>query len=92
MFGHPLAANWFDGSMRIVNETALLEPTFALHRPDRVMLGTTETLVIEYKSGDRNPSHQRQLSRYMRLMEQVQEMPVRGFVWYINENELIEVE
>lgn len=92
MFGHPLAANWFDGSMRIVNETALLEPAFALHRPDRVMLGTTETIVIEYKSGDRNPSHQRQLSRYMRLMEQVQEMPVRGFVWYINENELIEVE
>ena len=92
MFGHPLAVHWFDGSMRIVNETALLEPTFALHRPDRVMLGTTETIVIEYKSGDRNPSHQRQLSRYMRWMEQVQELPVRGFVWYINENELIEVE
>lgn len=91
MISNPIAADWFNGKMKIINETAILEPTFQLRRPDRVMIGQNEIIVVDYKSGKRNASHKKQITDYMGLIKSSSSKEVSGYIWYINENEIVAV-
>jgi hypothetical protein len=44
--------NWFDGTFRVVNERNILTGAHGLKRPDRIMIGKNEVIVVDYKSGE----------------------------------------
>lgn len=83
--------HWFDGSYRVYNELEILEPGGYVSRPDRVLLGA-ETFVIDFKFGKkRESSHIKQVQRYMDLMRRMGKAYVKGYIWYPQEGEIIEL-
>jgi len=84
--------NWFDGSLRSYNELEILSPGGAVSRPDRVLLGQDISFVIDFKFGElKNNSHLRQVAAYMSLVSKISNTAVKGFLWYLEENDIVEV-
>ncbi len=83
--------HWFDGSMKTFNELEIIEPGGRISRPDRVLMGA-EAIIIDFKFGAGRPnSHINQVSRYMELVKEMGLAYVKGYLWYLEENEIIEV-
>ncbi|MEN6619174.1 MAG: UvrD-helicase domain-containing protein [Rikenellaceae bacterium] len=83
--------HWFDGSFRIYNELEIIEPGGKISRPDRVLIGE-EAIVIDFKFGTSRPkSHERQVVRYMSLIKGMGIVDVKGYLWYLEENDVVEI-
>ncbi len=93
MLEHPTARRWYDGSGRVVRETPIIGGCIETsRRADRIVLypdGTAE--VIDYKFGEERPSHKRQVRGYMALLEQMGYGPIRGYLWYPETDQIVEV-
>lgn len=93
MLGHPMAQRWYDGSGKVVREIPIIGggiPTSL--RPDRLVLypdGSAE--VIDYKFGDKRSGHKRQVRGYIEILRQMGYSPVRGYLWYPEIDEIVEV-
>ncbi len=88
--------HWFDGTYRVLNERPLLHPGELMKRPDRVMTDADGgAIVIDYKFGDPSniKAHRRQVGEYMgRLMATGRFTHVKGYIWYVNHQQIEEVE
>ncbi|MFA5850461.1 MAG: UvrD-helicase domain-containing protein [Bacteroidales bacterium] len=83
--------HWFDGACEVLNELEIIEPGGRISRPDRVLIGSQST-VIDFKFGSqKSVSHERQVARYMSLISGMGIEPVKGYLWYLEDNEIIEV-
>ncbi len=86
---------WFAPGAAVRREAAILSPDGGEYRPDRVVLfpdGSAQ--VVDYKFGAPQPGYARQVERYKSLYRQMGYAPVRGFLWYLQENpggEIVEV-
>ena len=79
---------WFvTEGVRILNEAPLLGPDGAELRPDRVVLRSDgSAAVIDYKFGEPEKEHVRQVRSYMDVYRALGHAPVTGTLWYIREN------
>jgi hypothetical protein len=84
--------DWFSGKWEIRNEASILTPEGYNFRPDRVMVKDNHALVVDFKFGAELPSHLKQVSKYMDLLNGMGYETTKGFVWYVDENRIIEVE
>ncbi len=83
--------HWFDGSYKVLNELEIIEPGGKISRPDRVLQGG-EVYVIDFKFGKRKESsHVNQVKRYTNLLRSMGKVFVKGYVWYPENGEIIEV-
>jgi CRISPR/Cas system-associated exonuclease Cas4 (RecB family) len=83
--------HWFDGTFKVYNELEILEPGGNISRPDRVLLGA-EAFVIDFKFGKkRESSHIKQVQKYMDLMRRMGKVYVKGYIWYPQDGEIIEL-
>ena len=88
----PMAARWFDGTARVINERPVLKGGYMTKRPDRLLIypdGHAE--VVDYKFGkiDTTGKYNRQIGEYVkRLRETGRFTAVIGYIWYVNENEI----
>ena len=81
---------WFGGNYRVFNELEIIEIDGSISRPDRVLL-SADAIVIDFKFGEKKErSHIRQIERYTRLLRETGIAYVRGYLWYLNLNEIIE--
>lgn len=87
--------NWFSGKYTLHNECSIIshdeEGKTVTFRPDRVMTGSNEIVVLDYKFGKQNAEHQEQVKNYMNLLSQMVHKNVQGYLWYVNSNNLISV-
>lgn len=84
-------AEWFSGKYQVLTEAEILTPDGSVYRPDRLMINGQEAVIVDYKFGDvKRPEHVRQVRTYMRLVGQMG-YAVRGYLYYIEQNERIEV-
>ena len=91
MLEHPIARKWFLGDYRILNEATLLSPDLTL-RPDRIMIAGEQAIVADYKSGEvRSDSHRKQVVRYCQTLQKAGFREVTGYIWYVRENDLLQV-
>jgi ATP-dependent exoDNAse (exonuclease V) beta subunit len=90
MVNHPVARGWFSDKWKILTENDLLTPEETF-RPDRMMLGDGCAVVVDFKTGERRDSHASQVKRYAQLLRETGIPDVRSFLWYIRENEVLEV-
>ncbi|MBL7968095.1 MAG: UvrD-helicase domain-containing protein [Prolixibacteraceae bacterium] len=84
--------SWFDGSFRIVNERSILTGMNGIKRPDRIMIGENEVIVVDYKSGESElDKYKYQLRSYIRELKNCGYQNVSGYIWYTRMNKRIAV-
>ncbi|MBQ7268734.1 MAG: UvrD-helicase domain-containing protein [Bacteroidales bacterium] len=83
---------WFSpDSARVLDERDLCDEQGNIHRPDRVIIRDGRVEIIDYKFGVQEKEHIAQVERYKRLYGKLGYGDVRGFLWYVNENQIISV-
>ncbi len=88
---------WFAPKWRLYNECTILRYDKATgqtieHRPDRVMTDGKEWIVVDFKFGQRNDrAYFEQVRGYMDLISQMGGTNIKGYIWYVMRNEIVEV-
>ena len=83
---------WFpeDGSA-VFNERSVFDTDGSEHRPDRVVVLPDRTIIIDYKTGERDKGYTRQLQRYIRLYRQMGYPSVSGHIWYLHDGAIEDI-
>ncbi|MES2627938.1 MAG: PD-(D/E)XK nuclease family protein, partial [Bacteroidota bacterium] len=85
---------WMGNALKAMNEMELLSFAGAdaeIIRPDRVVFGDSNTLVVDYKTGSQLPKHHKQVQQYIRALQQLNYPNVSGKLVYIDSQTVIEV-
>lgn len=91
LFELPQFQSWFGGDYLTLAEQGILLPGGHQKRPDRVLIGENEVLVIDFKTGEKYSSHPKQVKEYIGLVNQLSQKPVKGYLCYLEPTEIIEV-
>ena len=87
--------DWYSDKYRLFNECSILcnDPNgkLQLKRPDRVMLYGNDVQVVDFKFGKPSPSYRKQVLEYMQLLTDMGYAGVKGYLWYVDENEVVAV-
>lgn len=87
---HP---EWFSGASLARNELTVFGADGSRNRPDRVVYAPDGGVtVIDYKFGSERNSYLRQVHRYMDLYREMGYPSVRGYVWYVPDDKVVEVD
>ena len=93
----PQVASWFEpGRWQLFNECTILsnDPQtgrIVERRPDRVMTDGHETIVVDFKFGREREEYHEQVRQYMQLLTTMGHQRVRGYLWLVYTNKIIEV-
>ncbi|MDD2799431.1 MAG: UvrD-helicase domain-containing protein [Bacteroidales bacterium] len=88
----PNVDKWFMPDTKVLNEAEILLPEGVHYRPDRVVFFESEVHVIDFKFGQNKlQKYHRQVSTYMSLISRMGHTVVKGFLWYVELNEVEEV-
>ncbi|MFZ4455376.1 MAG: UvrD-helicase domain-containing protein [Bacteroidales bacterium] len=80
---------WFSEQAKVLNEVEILLPDGAHYRPDRVVFINDEVHVIDFKFGQtKAKKYQRQVSTYTNLIFEMGYNSVKGFLWFVELNEV----
>ena len=95
-FSNPKVKEWFGGGWTLFNECSILsyDPTadkLTEHRPDRVMKRGDEVQIVDFKFGKPQPEHTDQVRRYISLMHSMGYTDVKGYLWYVYSDNIVEV-
>ncbi|NLX65433.1 MAG: UvrD-helicase domain-containing protein [Bacteroidales bacterium] len=84
--------DWYSGKYTILNETQLLHPSTGFSRPDRVMIGDNEVIVVDYKFGElEETKYIRQVQQYMKSIREMGYRSVQGFIFYVKQGKVLPV-
>jgi CRISPR/Cas system-associated exonuclease Cas4 (RecB family) len=89
LFALPQVQSWFDASYQSLTEQGILLPGGGQRRPDRILLGKKEALVIDFKTGVKRESHLSQVKEYMVLVATLTQLPVTGYLCYLEPTEIV---
>ena len=91
---NPISGHWFDKGWKEFKECSIIfrkkNGEIKERRPDRVIVNKDETIVIDYKSGEKNDRHKDQIRLYMYLLKKMGYKNVKGFVWYFMTGDIVE--
>ena len=90
-FSNKIVSSWFSDKWTVFNECNIMQlknGKIVEDRPDRVITDGNETIVIDYKFGHKNAAYSKQVQRYMNLMQQMGYPNVKGYLWYVNLDEV----
>lgn len=92
LISDPEVKSWFDGTYRIVNERNILTGKNGIKRPDRIMIGPEDVVIVDYKSGDvESESYKSQVRSYIRELTDCGYPQVSGYIWYTKTNRRVRV-
>ncbi|MBE9469367.1 MAG: UvrD-helicase domain-containing protein [Bacteroidetes bacterium] len=84
--------SWFSPEWQVKNETDILLNDGKVKRPDRVLIGDNEAIVIDYKFvNEEKPEYVSQVSNYVSYLLKMGYENVKGYIWYVNQNNVVEV-
>lgn len=89
LFAFPQVKGWFDPELPTLTEQGILLPGGVQKRPDRILIGEEEALVIDFKTGVKRESHAHQVQEYMALVKTLTQVPVKGYLCYLEPTEII---
>ena len=90
-------AKWFSPEMKVFNECSILFYDAEIgqvreRRPDRVIYNNDEITVIDFKTGRKLVRHQEQVREYMSLLHDMGYKNISGYLWYIQQHNIVKVE
>lgn len=89
-------AEWFSGRWKLFNECTILsydeeKQATVSHRPDRVMTDGRQMIIVDFKFGNPKPEYNRQVREYITLVSQMGYKNVKGYLWFVYSNKIVEV-
>lgn len=88
----PQVAEWFEpGRWTLYNECSILTTDGGTRRPDRVMTDGSQTIVVDFKFGSERTDYHDQVREYMNLLTEMGMPQVRGYLWFVYSNKIVEV-
>ncbi len=88
---HSKIADWFSREWEVRTEVPVLLPGGEENRMDRLMVKEKKAIVLDYKTGNRKKSDEKQVLEYMEVLRQMNFPEVEGYLLYLAESEVIEV-
>lgn len=82
---------WFDVGAETRNESELLLEDGKILRPDRLVLKGNKAIVIDYKTGDEDPQHEKQIRNYGTVLRQMGYAETDLFLFYPQLKKTVEV-
>ena len=90
----PQVSDWFSDRWTVFNECSILsieDGKMMEHRPDRVIKNDKELKVIDFKFGKPKEEYHTQVRQYMDLLSGMGYPNVKGYLWYVYPNKIVEV-
>jgi len=84
-------ANLFTNFDELKNERSILLANGETYQPDRVVVKNNITYLVDYKTGEQSPTHEKQLSNYKSLLTQMGYQNISSYLLYIKSGELVGV-
>lgn len=85
----PETAPWFDPSCQVLKEPDILTNKKTIKHPDRIVIKDQTVTVVNYKFGEKKEKrHQGQIRNYMKLIHEMGYQEVKGYLWYVERNEI----
>lgn len=88
--------DWFSNRWKLFNECAIIQYDATTdevleHRPDRVMTDGNEVIVVDFKFGKEREEYKLQVQRYMTLLKEMGHQSIKGYLWYVMRDNIVEV-
>ena len=84
-------SSWFSHDWEVRTEVPVLLPDGEENRMDRLMVKERKAVVVDYKTGARKKSDEKQVLQYIDILRKMNFPEVEGYLLYLAENEVIEV-
>ncbi len=88
---HSFMGNWFTKEWKIKAEALVLLPGGTQKRIDRIMLGKTRTVIVDYKTGEKKQADKEQVEMYANVLAQMGYPNVQAFLVYLKDMKVVEV-
>ena len=86
---NPTVSRWFSSDVSVKTEAEILLPNGSIARPDRIVFDGKEVHVIDYKFGKlQYEKDSRQALQYMNHLRNMGYKSVKGFIWYVMQNQI----
>lgn len=89
---HPGFRPWFTAGLRLMNEQEIILPSGHPIRPDRIITYDSHWEIVDFKTGARSKKHFEQVKNYMDQAAIISGKPVKGYLLYTSEKEVVAVE
>lgn len=86
-------AEWFAPHWTLFNECSIIyvkDGQVVEVRPDRVMTDGHITVVVDYKFGRQKDEHVKQVKEYMEHLHTMGYGNIKGYLWYVKKNQVVE--
>ena len=91
-WAHPQLQAWFGGDYKHWNERSIILPSGRTLRPDKVLVGNDETIVLDFKfTQQEDDAHRKQVADYQLVLRQLGMPNVKGYVYYGTLNKLVAI-
>ena len=88
---NPKIENWFSREWEVHTEVPILSPDGAENRIDRLLTKDKKAIVIDFKTGHRKKTDEKQVLEYIELLRKMNFTDVEGYLLYLAENAVAEV-
>ncbi|MEX1238124.1 MAG: UvrD-helicase domain-containing protein [Cyclobacteriaceae bacterium] len=88
---HAKVADWFSRDWNVKTEVPILLPGGEENRIDRLLMKDKRAVVLDFKTGSRKKSDEKQVQQYMDVLRQMNYPDVEGYLLYLGENDIVEV-
>jgi len=81
---------WFD-PQNVMNEREIILPDGSIYRPDKVLIDSDRAVIVDFKSGKRNPAHIEQVKTYRDILAEMGFKQIIMNLFYLNDLQIEEV-
>ncbi len=92
LFQLPDFSSWFGDTGNVLSEQPIMIPGGGVKRPDKVILHEKEVVVVDFKTGEPSSNHEKQVKEYLHLVREMTQLPVKGYLCYLEDQKIIQVE
>ncbi len=93
VLSEPHFKQWYGGAYEVLSEKDILLKGGSIRRPDKVFIGKEETILVDFKfTQEMSSSHGAQLEQYKSLLEQMGYKPVKAYLYYGSQGNLLPLE
>ncbi len=89
IFNIPSVSEWFDGNGIVKNEHEIITNKGKSLRPDKIILYNNKTYVIDFKTGEKENKHKKQITIYGTILREMGYENVHQYLLYTKHKEVV---